>query len=208
MGGPMVITPAVGDGVPYPLIAAGERDVALLPMKRSRSGLQGGSFDNALAETINGLFKAEVIHRRGPWRNAASVEFATLEWVDWFNHRRLLEPIGNVPPPKPKRATMRTPTSQLWQPDSNKIASGKRVIRNWVTSTRSGHWAMRRRWSRQVAACSSNHRPVYGPAAAVEAAGDVFLTPAGCLHDAVEADVVDGNDFTQGVRTWVGWLCS
>ncbi len=53
---------------------------------------------NALAETINGLFKAEVIHRRGPWRHAEAVEFATLEWVDWFNHRRILEPIGNVPP--------------------------------------------------------------------------------------------------------------
>jgi transposase InsO family protein len=51
-----------------------------------------------LAETINGLYKAEVIHRRGPWRNFEAVEFATLEWVDWFNHRRLLEPIGNIPP--------------------------------------------------------------------------------------------------------------
>lgn len=52
------------------------------------------SYDNALAETINGLFKAEVIHRRGPWRNFEAVEYATLEWVDWFNNRRLLEPIG------------------------------------------------------------------------------------------------------------------
>ena len=51
-----------------------------------------------MAETINGLYKAEVIHRRGPWRNPDSVEDATLEWVDWFNNRRLLEPIGNVPP--------------------------------------------------------------------------------------------------------------
>jgi transposase InsO family protein len=61
-------------------------------------GSVGDSYDNALAETINGLYKAEVIHRRGPWRNFESVEFATLEWVDWFNHRRLLEPIGNIPP--------------------------------------------------------------------------------------------------------------
>jgi transposase InsO family protein len=52
----------------------------------------------AHAETINGLYKAEVIHRRGPWRSLEAVEFATLEWVDWFNHRRLLEPIGNIPP--------------------------------------------------------------------------------------------------------------
>ena len=52
----------------------------------------------ALAETINGLYKAEVIHRRGPWRSLEAVEYATLEWVDWFNNRRLLEPIGNIPP--------------------------------------------------------------------------------------------------------------
>ena len=61
-------------------------------------GSVGDSYDNALAETINGLFKAEVIHRRGPWRSVETVEFATLEWVDWFNNRRLLEPIGNIPP--------------------------------------------------------------------------------------------------------------
>ena len=61
-------------------------------------GSVGESYDNALAETINGLYKAEVIHRRGPWRSFEAVEFATLEWVDWFNRRRLLEPIGNIPP--------------------------------------------------------------------------------------------------------------
>ena len=61
-------------------------------------GSVGGSYDNALAETINGLYKAEVIHRRGPWRSFEAVEYATLEWVDWFNHRRLLEPIGSIPP--------------------------------------------------------------------------------------------------------------
>ena len=61
-------------------------------------GSVGDSYDNALAETINGLFMAEVIHRRGPWRNFDAVEYATLEWVDWFNNRRLLEPIGNIPP--------------------------------------------------------------------------------------------------------------
>jgi transposase InsO family protein len=61
-------------------------------------GSVGDSYDNALAETINGLYKAEVIHRRGPWRSVEAVEFATLEWVDWFNNRRLLEPIGNIPP--------------------------------------------------------------------------------------------------------------
>jgi len=61
-------------------------------------GSVGDSYDNALAETINGLYKAEVIHRRGPWRSLEAVEFATLEWVDWFNNRRLLGPIGYIPP--------------------------------------------------------------------------------------------------------------
>jgi putative transposase len=61
-------------------------------------GSVGDSYDNALTETINGLYKAEVIHRRGPWGNLEAVEFVTLTWVDWFNNRRLLEPIGNIPP--------------------------------------------------------------------------------------------------------------
>lgn len=61
-------------------------------------GSVGDSYDNALAETVIGLFKTEVIHRRGPWRSFNAVEYATLEWVDWFNNRRLLEPIGNIPP--------------------------------------------------------------------------------------------------------------
>ena len=61
-------------------------------------GSVGDSYDNALAETINGLYKAEVIHRRGPWRSMEAVEFATLEWVGWFNNRRLLSSIGNIPP--------------------------------------------------------------------------------------------------------------
>ncbi len=60
-------------------------------------GSVGDSYDNALAETINGLYKAEVIHRRS-WRNREAVEMATLDWVHWFNHHRLLGPIGNIPP--------------------------------------------------------------------------------------------------------------
>jgi len=67
-------------------------------------GSVGDSYDNALAETINGLYKAEVIHRRGPWRSMEAVEYATLEWVDWFNNRRLLEPIGNIPPAEAETA--------------------------------------------------------------------------------------------------------
>ena len=61
-------------------------------------GSKGDSYDNALAETINGLYKAELIHRRGPWKNRESVELATLQWVHWFNHIRLLKTIGGIPP--------------------------------------------------------------------------------------------------------------
>ena len=61
-------------------------------------GSRGDSYDNALAETFNGLYKAELIHRRGPWRTRESVELATLEWVSWFNHQRLMGPLGYIPP--------------------------------------------------------------------------------------------------------------
>jgi len=61
-------------------------------------GSKGDSYDNALAETINGLYKAELIHRRGPWKTRESVELATLEWVSWFNHKRLMGPLGYIPP--------------------------------------------------------------------------------------------------------------
>jgi len=61
-------------------------------------GSVGSSYDNALAETIMGLYKTEVIRRKGPWRNAEAVELATLNWVHWFNHERLFEPLGYVPP--------------------------------------------------------------------------------------------------------------
>src|SRR5262245_1330960 len=87
-------------------------------------GSVGDSYDNPLAETINGLYKAEVIYRRRPWRSFEAVEFATLEWVDWFNIRRLLEPVGNIPP-KPSSATPPYWKSQPWRRDSNQTASGK-----------------------------------------------------------------------------------
>jgi putative transposase len=61
-------------------------------------GSRGDSYDNALAESIIGLYKTELIRRGGPWKGLEDVEYATLEWADWFNHRRLLEPIGDVPP--------------------------------------------------------------------------------------------------------------
>ena len=83
-------------GVQYLAIRYTERlkDAGIAPSV----GSVGDSYDNALAETINGLYKTEIIRRNGPWRNIEEVEFATLEWVDWFNNRRLLEPIGNIPP--------------------------------------------------------------------------------------------------------------
>ena len=67
-------------------------------------GSVGDSYDNALAESIIGLYKTEVIRNRGPWRGLEPVEFATLDWVDWFNHRRILEPIGNRPPAEAEAA--------------------------------------------------------------------------------------------------------
>jgi putative transposase len=76
----------------------------------SSVGSRGDSYDNALAETINGLYKTEVIHRKGPWRGLDPVEYATLEWVDWFNHRRLLEPIGDIPQVELEQAYYRQQT--------------------------------------------------------------------------------------------------
>jgi len=61
-------------------------------------GSKGDSYDNALAETINGLYKAELIHRRSPWKTRQALELATLEWVAWFNHQRLHSAIGDIPP--------------------------------------------------------------------------------------------------------------
>jgi len=79
-------------------------------------GSVGDSYDNALAETINGLYKAELIHRRVPWKTKEAVELATLEWVDWFNHRRLLEPIGNVPPAEAEEVYYRQQTAESAMP--------------------------------------------------------------------------------------------
>jgi transposase InsO family protein len=96
------------------LIHHSDRGVQYLSIRHSErladAGVQasvgsvGDSYDNAMAESVIGLFKAEVIHPRGPWRHLDAVEFATLEWVDWFNHRRLLAPIGYVPPAELEQA--------------------------------------------------------------------------------------------------------
>ena len=76
-------------------------------------GSVGDSYDNALAESVIGLYKTEVIRRRGPWRNLEAVEFATLEWVDWFNNRRLFEPIGNLPPVEFEEVYYRSQKTQV-----------------------------------------------------------------------------------------------
>jgi len=96
-----------GDGV-TDLVHHSDRGTQYLSMRYSERladagiepsvGSRGDSYDNALAESVIGLFKTEVIQRKGPWRHVEAVEFATLRWVDWFNNRRLLEPIGHVPP--------------------------------------------------------------------------------------------------------------
>lgn len=75
-------------------------------------GSKGDSYDNALAETINGLYKAELIHLRAPWKTLESLELATLEWVTWFNHQRLLEPIGYIPPAEAEDRYYRQLTAQ------------------------------------------------------------------------------------------------
>jgi putative transposase len=75
-------------------------------------GSKGDSYDNALAETINGLYKAELIHRRAPWKTKEAVELATLEWVSWFNNHRLLEPIGHIPPAEAEANYYRQLTEQ------------------------------------------------------------------------------------------------
>ena len=90
---------------------------------RASVGSTGDTYDNALAESINGLFKAEVIHRRGPWRNVEAVEFATLAWVDWFNNRRLLEPIGDIPPIEFEQAYYRQREAHAQWRDSHKTVS-------------------------------------------------------------------------------------
>jgi putative transposase len=97
-------------GVQYLSIRYTER-LAEAGIERSVGSI-GDSYDNALAETINGLYKAEVIWRKGPWRNMDAVEYQTLNWVDWFNNRRLLAPIGYVPPAEFEEEYYRNQQSQ------------------------------------------------------------------------------------------------
>jgi transposase InsO family protein len=109
-------------GVQYVSIKYTERlaEAGLVPSV----GSVGDSYDNALAETVNGLYRAKVIHRRRPWRTLEAVAYARLEWVDWFNNRRLLEPIGHVPPAEAEAATTGSWRSAPQSPpDSNETAS-------------------------------------------------------------------------------------
>jgi hypothetical protein len=93
-------------------------------VERSVGGV-GDSHDNALAQSINGLYKTEVIRRRGPWRNIDAVEYATLVWVDCFNNRGLLEPLGYVPP---EAAFINVRRVKSWWPDSTRLGTAGRVF--------------------------------------------------------------------------------
>jgi transposase InsO family protein len=111
-------------------------------------GSVGDSYDNALAESVNGLFKAEVIRRSGPWRNADEVEFAVLEWVEWFNNRRLLEPLGPPSPAASRTAMSNSTTPQLHRLDlRNQLSeipgavqgTNREALRLWPARTVSNH---------------------------------------------------------------------
>jgi putative transposase len=112
-------------------------------------GSRGDSYDNALAETIIGLYKTELVHRRGPWNGIDDVEWATLEYVDWFNHRRLLEPIGYVPPAELEASWHSVADDGSPKGGSLKASSG-------LTTPRSG--PDRPRASRPTAATHHNDR--------------------------------------------------
>ena len=96
-------------------------------------GTVGDSYDNALAETINGLYKTELIKPRGPWRTADAVEYATAEWVDWFNHRRLYEYCGDIPPAEAEdhyyAHKTAQPTAELSRPVSLRTSPGRFILR-------------------------------------------------------------------------------
>ena len=112
-------------GSQYVSIKYSERlaEAGIEPSVGSKGGSKGGSYDNALAETINGLYKAELIHRRAPWKTREAVELATLEWVCWFNHHRLLEPIGHIPPAEAEMNYYRQHRVKPSRHDSNQGAS-------------------------------------------------------------------------------------
>jgi hypothetical protein len=129
-------------------------------------GSVGDSYDNALAETVNGLYKAEVIHRRGPWRSFEAVEFATLEWVDWFNNRRLLE---TSRPLKPSNCLRQSEGNAHWRRDSNQTDSDKPgtvhfFVRSSFEAKADGSAADRLVGAPAPAGCSSVAAIIAGPA--------------------------------------------
>ena len=95
-------------------------------------GSKGDSYDNALAETINGLYKAELIHRRGPWKTREAVELATLEWVSWFHHHRLLGPIGYMPPAEAEENYWRQQQNQTGVASNHRKAQAAQEVEPWV----------------------------------------------------------------------------
>ena len=116
-------------------------------------GSVGDSYDNALAESVIGLYKTELIHKRAPWKDLDQVEYATLEYVDWFNHRRLLEPIGHIPPARRRPTTIEQKRVQLAGP--SKTLSGKPgTVQTFRTATPPKSPPNRpRRYLRSSAAC-------------------------------------------------------
>ena len=121
-------------GVQYVSIRYTERlaEAGIVPSVGSR----GDSYDNALAESVIGLYKTEVINRRGPWRTVEAVELATLDWVEWFNNRRLLAPIGYVPPAEcEEQYSIAVSKLQSWWRESHNSVSGKPGTVQWAIYT-------------------------------------------------------------------------
>ncbi len=135
-------------------------------------GSVGDSYDNALAETVIGLFKTEVIRRCGPWRNVDAVEFATLEWVDWFNNRRRLEPIGNIPPAE---------AEARYYEQLNDLAMAARPKQNSLRQTRRGSAAVFERLEprsgsrRSCRSCRTSRRRRTSSSASADA--EIFSRP-------------------------------
>jgi transposase InsO family protein len=155
-------------------------------------GSVGDSYDNALAEAINWLFKAEVIHRRGPCRSFEAVEYATLEWVDWFNNRRLLEPIGNVPPAEAEanfyssgRSKFRGCMSPV-SPHLGSLVEARIVIESW-----------RRHYNTKRPHSSLGYRP---PAPEARASGNLATPQEAQPKEPRPAARTSANAGTRGTR--------
>ncbi|AKK57000.1 transposase IS629 (plasmid) [Shigella flexneri G1663] len=121
------------------------------------TGSTGDSYDNAMAESINGLYKAEVIHRKS-WKNRAEVELATLTWVDWYNNRRLLERLGHTPPAEAEKLIMLPSETMIWQPEfTDKTLSRKpgAVQPTIIPLSASSVWSRRVPYVSRVRICAT-----------------------------------------------------